>query len=293
MIQEILKRKHASAEETMQSLSDLRNALSTQPCPPMLREKVWILLLDVRDISASSYINLVELGPSTSDDQIRNDAFRTMATDANFLERVSEDMLIRLLNALVWKKERESTPSPSNACQQSGFTYLQGMNALAAPFLMCMPEMSALFAFSEFIGRWCPLYVQPNMRGVHCGIRATIMTFSACTPPLSELLELWDYMFAHGIHLNILFVIAQMLMMRADILNSPSPCKILRVWPPLRAQQIIKMTKSLSKALPSDLHQKLVHHASDESIADQLGIAANITELQHVEEDLPAYLRDT
>lgn len=67
---------------------------------------MWILLLDVRDISASSYINLVELGPSTSDDQIRNDAFRTMATDANFLERVSEDMLIRLLNALVWKKER-------------------------------------------------------------------------------------------------------------------------------------------------------------------------------------------
>lgn len=47
------------------------------------------------------------------------------------------------------------------------------MNALAAPFLMCMPEMSALFAFSEFIGRWCPLYVQPNMRGVHCGIRAS------------------------------------------------------------------------------------------------------------------------
>ena len=36
------------------------------------------------------------------DSKIRNDTFRTMTTDANFIEHVSEDMLIRVLNAFVW-----------------------------------------------------------------------------------------------------------------------------------------------------------------------------------------------
>lgn len=33
--------------------------------------------------------------------KIKNDTFRTMTTDAEFLEQVSEDMLIRTLNAFV------------------------------------------------------------------------------------------------------------------------------------------------------------------------------------------------
>lgn len=56
----------------------------------------------------------------------------------------------------------------------ANITYMQGMNVLAAPFLMVMPEMDAFFAFSTFIYRWCPLYVLPTMRGVHCGIRVSL-----------------------------------------------------------------------------------------------------------------------
>jgi cell cycle arrest protein BUB2 len=51
--------------------------------------------------------------------------------------------------------------------------------------------------------------------------KKAIVTFSACTPPLSELLHLWDYMFAYGIHLNILFVIAQLALIRTELLHSP------------------------------------------------------------------------
>ncbi|RCH82722.1 hypothetical protein CU097_001906 [Rhizopus azygosporus] len=327
-IESILARKHTNPEETIKSIFDLKEALLTQTCLPGQREKVWKLLLGVRNISASSYIHLVELGPSALDDKIRNDTFRTMATDASFLEHVSEDMLIRLLNAFVWTGEKDPridsirtlfTDKPID-----NITYMQGMNVLAAPFLMVMPEMDAFFAFSTFIYRWCPLYVLPTMRGVHCGIRlfelclrsldptlygylrgknlsATvyalppIMTFSACTAPLSELLQLWDYMFAHGLHLNILFVIAQIALIRGDILQNQSPYKILRVLPPLRAKEIIELTKVLVKNLPSDLYQKLVYHAYDESVADSLGIAATsstASELHQGEEDLPAYLRD-
>ena len=31
-----------------------------------------------------------------------------------------------------------------------------------------------------------------------------VMTFSACTPPLKQVLELWDLYFSYGIHLHIL-----------------------------------------------------------------------------------------
>ena len=102
-------------------------------------------------------------------------------------------------------------------------------------------------------------------------------------------------MFAHGLHLNILFVIAQIALIRGDILQNQSPYKILRVLPPLRAKEIIELTKVLVKNLPSDLYQKLVYHAYDESVADSLGIAATsstASELHQGEEDLPAYLRD-
>jgi cell cycle arrest protein BUB2 len=70
-----------------------------------MRGKLWKLLLRVNQISASTYINLVELGPSSQDEKIRHDTFRTMTTDTNFLEHVSEDMLIRLLNAFIWTSD--------------------------------------------------------------------------------------------------------------------------------------------------------------------------------------------
>jgi cell cycle arrest protein BUB2 len=58
----------------------------------------------------------------------------------------------------------------------TGLTWLlliraSGMNVLAAPFLYVMPELDAYNAFSTFIHHACPLYVQPALDGVHCGIK--------------------------------------------------------------------------------------------------------------------------
>lgn len=120
------------------------------------------------------------------------------------------------------------------------------------------------------------------------------MTLCACTPPLSELLQLWDYMFAYGIHLNILFIIAQLALIRKEILKSASPVNLLRVLPPLRAKDIINLTLSLCKNLPDDLYDKLVRHTYDESIADELGIktaSANWSEQEDETMDVPVYMR--
>ena len=123
------------------------------------------------------------------------------------------------------------------------------MNVLAAPFLFVMPELDAYFAFTSFIRYSCPLYVQPALDGVHCGVllvdkcleqidgelydylqshqlSATVyafpwvMTFSVCKPSLDQVLILWDFFLAFGVHLNILCIVAELHSKRAEILTS-------------------------------------------------------------------------
>jgi len=62
--------------------------------------------------------------------------------------------------------------------QQLGFTYVQGMNVLAAPFLYTMPsELEAFFCFAKFIEEACPLYVQPTLEGVHKGLKVCLLEY--------------------------------------------------------------------------------------------------------------------
>ncbi len=126
--------------------------------------------------------------------------------------------------------------------------YVQGMNVLSAPFLYAArTEPQAFVAFHRFITRECPGYIRGAMDGVHKGVAlverclaiadpklstymvskgvkaqiyafASVLTMSACTPPLPEVLLLWDFLFAYGSHLNILCICAQLVMMREDLM---------------------------------------------------------------------------
>jgi Rab-GTPase-TBC domain len=60
-------------------------------------------------------------------------------------------------------------------------------------------------------------------KGMHANVYAfaSVLTMCACTPPLPEVLHLWDFLLAYGPHLNILCIVAQLIMMRDDILQSP------------------------------------------------------------------------
>lgn len=114
----------------------------------------------------------------------------TLATDRGFKERVREDMLVRLLDAFVWRNHGLSTIPQYHSFeyltyftdrqenQELGFSYVQGMNVLAAPFLYTMPsELEAFFCFAKFIEDSCPLYVQPTLEGVHRGLKVGILVF--------------------------------------------------------------------------------------------------------------------
>jgi cell cycle arrest protein BUB2 len=130
-------------------------------------------------------------------------------------------------------------------------TYVQGMNVLAAPFLYAArSEAEAFVAFYALLTRECPGYIRGAMDGVHKGLALvdrvlaivdpklslyltskgltaeiyafpSVLTLCACTPPLPEVLQLWDFLFAYGPHLNILCIVAQLHLMRDTILNSP------------------------------------------------------------------------
>ncbi|RYO99806.1 hypothetical protein DL764_006699 [Monosporascus ibericus] len=170
-------------------------------------------------------------------------------------------------------------------------TYVQGMNVLAAPFLYAArSEAEAFVAFHRLLTRECPGYIRGAMDGVHRGLALvdkvlaivdaklslyltskglsaeiyafpSVLTLCACTPPLPEVLRLWDFLFAYGPHLNIPCIVAQLIMMRNELLGSSSPNKLLRSFPTLQADQIKRTALAIVKMIPDDVYAEIVTHA--------------------------------
>jgi cell cycle arrest protein BUB2 len=290
-----------------ESLNELRYKVLVDGIPASpdglsdTRIYVWLILLDAPPLATDAYVDLVHQGSSPAYAKIRNDTFRTLATDPLFRRRVSENSLTRVLNAVAWRlhdahearvngwlpraddpaglpappavlaplgpTRADSSPSPlvsprpSTGVSSSGggggrggahdyVGYVQGMNVLAAPFLYAArSEASAFAALHALLARALPGYIRGSMEGVHRGLalvdealalcdpklalhlrRAglgaaiyafpSVLTLCACTPPLPELLQLWDFLFAYGVHLNVLCVVAQLVLIRDQILSS-------------------------------------------------------------------------
>jgi len=60
-------------------------------------------------VSAQEYVSLVKQGKPEEYGKIRNDTFRTLATDKKFLDVVEEDSLIRVLCAFSWSTQGIAT----------------------------------------------------------------------------------------------------------------------------------------------------------------------------------------
>jgi cell cycle arrest protein BUB2 len=89
----------------------------------------------------------------------------------------------------------------------------------------------------------------------------SVLTLCACTPPLPEVLHLWDFLFAYGAHLNILCIVAQLILARDNIMSSASPIKVLRSFPPLQASRVKALAISLLRKIPDSVYDDLVWHA--------------------------------
>ena len=132
----------------------------------------------------------------------------------------------------------------------AGVGYVQGMNVMAAPFLYAAKsEVEAFAALDAYIASECPGYVRGSMEGVHKGLALvdtilaivdpklsahllgkgmkaeiyafpSVLTLCACTPPLPEVLRLWDFLFAYGTHLNLLCIVSQLVLVRDSLFAS-------------------------------------------------------------------------
>lgn len=180
--------------------------------------------------------------------------------------------------------------SESSMASEPG-TYVQGMNVLAAPFLYAArSEAEAFVAFHQLLTKECPGYIRGAMDGVHRGLKLvdkvlgivdarlsmylmskglqaelyafpSVLTLCACTPPLPEVLRLWDFLFAYGPHLNIVCIAAQLVIHRDEIMASPNPSHFLRTFPALNAEKTQAMTLVLLGKLPDDVYAEIVSHA--------------------------------
>ncbi|EON64278.1 hypothetical protein W97_03509 [Coniosporium apollinis CBS 100218] len=334
---DLLLLKGPSSGNIAQSLDDLRYTILTTGVPANsdgmseLRIYIWLILLNAPPIRSEIYLDLVRQGASPAYAKIRNDTFRTLATDPLFRRRVTENSLTRVLNAVAWKlhdahearvngwmspptlsmhngdfggspdvslRSRSSLAGTVTEGSEAGagahetmVGYVQGMNVLAAPFLYAArSETEAFVAFERFITREVPGYVRGSMDGVHKGLAlvdavleivdpklskhllgkgmkaeiyafASVLTMCACTPPLPEVLLLWDFLLAYGSHLNILCIVAQLVLIRDQILGSPSPNQVLRQLPPLQASKVSAIALTFVPKIPEDVYEQIVNHA--------------------------------
>ncbi|KAF1813716.1 TBC-domain-containing protein [Eremomyces bilateralis CBS 781.70] len=289
-----------------------------------LRIYIWLVFLSSPPLKTDTYLDLVRQGPSPAYNKIRNDTFRTLATDPLFRRRVTENSLTRVLNAIAWRLHDaheakvngwQSPPTMSTAGSIDGpprtsmsahsvsgdttashgtsttIGYVQGMNVLAAPLLYAArSETQAFAAFSTLISNELPSYILPSMDGVHRGLRlvdeilmivdpklaaylqskgmsaeiygfASVLTMCACTPPLPEVLALWDFLFAYGTHLNLLCIVAQLVLIRDQLMEAASPNQILRSFPPLQAAKVKAIAISFVPKIPEELYGRIVSHA--------------------------------
>ena len=67
------------------------------------------------------------------------------------------------------------------------------------------------------------------------------MTLCACTPPLDQVLQLWDFLLAFGVHLNVLCVIAQLLLIRDELMVSKRCEEFSFLLPPLHSHRFVEV----------------------------------------------------
>ncbi|CCC67380.1 hypothetical protein NCAS_0A08220 [Naumovozyma castellii] len=176
-------------------------------------------------------------------------------------------------------------------------TYVQGMNVLMATTLYACPtEPMAFQIFSTLCYSMIPTYVTTNMIGARNGVKLldlclkiidpklsnflsrqlltaeiyglpSILTFSSCNKPLIQAVKLWDFMFAYGFHMNILLVVAMLVSIRKQILESSNPMNLItRNLPAFNADELISLGVGFIAKIPIEIYDLLVNHLTDPDI---------------------------
>jgi len=295
-----------------ENLSKLRELVLIKGFPPetqeerrrlddsiTLRGRVWKILLRVRKTYPEKYEEFVNKGPSPCDDNILLDASRTLNNESEFRERVTNEKLIRVLNA--WQHYLNKRGQEESYCQ--------GVNCYAAPFLYVMPELDAFHCLCKLMKWHCPLYLNArmhNMPGVYKGVSlfgeildemdpdlskylnsknmipetyafSTVQGMNISLSPYTEWLQLWDVALCLGVHLHLMFAVARVLLIREQLFKAEHPNDFLghKRWPALQARTIINVGMQIVRCLPENLYTRVLYHPFNEdidtSVPEQIG----------------------
>jgi cell cycle arrest protein BUB2 len=265
-----------------------------------LRGRIWKMLLGVRVVDAQQYVRYVHLrAPVAMQAKIEKDILRTFKNNHDYHQRVSDGQLRRVLNAYVsWIHEgTNECANDSGSGGGEGGLYVQGMNVLAAPFLYVMNELDAYACLCRLLNHHCPQYITKDLRGAHDGALLlqtiveyidpelathlstayhgdwgsvtslpTLLSLSASKPiALSELLKLWDALFACGVHMNVVFTAAHIILLRDRLLAGghaelQAMLCIQRDLPMLDADLLVTLSLHIVRKLPDDMYQQLEKH---------------------------------
>eukprot|EP00281_Chroomonas_sp_CCMP1168_P029038 CAMPEP_0206251870 /NCGR_PEP_ID=MMETSP0047_2-20121206/22259_1 /ASSEMBLY_ACC=CAM_ASM_000192 /TAXON_ID=195065 /ORGANISM="Chroomonas mesostigmatica_cf, Strain CCMP1168" /LENGTH=320 /DNA_ID=CAMNT_0053677861 /DNA_START=97 /DNA_END=1059 /DNA_ORIENTATION=- len=246
-----------------------------------LRGRLWKVLLGACDVPCEEYLGLVSHGPSLMHRKIADDTFRTFASDHNFTSRVPQEKLIRVLNAVVHQAQASA--------ETAHIGYVQGMNAVCGVLLIVLNELDAFSVLWTLATRHCPLYFDTCLDGVHsacrlvdkgledtdgelaahlstCSLSAEIyalpwvLSLGSSTPPLSEAIKWFDYMFAEGVHMCVPFSLARLQLLRSELLSSERPMQVLQRVQTIDAERIIEKAKCVWRSLPPQMREEISAH---------------------------------
>ncbi|XBW36944.1 hypothetical protein QEN19_002523 [Hanseniaspora menglaensis] len=271
------------------ALKQLRYSLLTNQSATSskLRIELWCVFLQIdTNGMTSKYINDLNLMKSENIHlewykKIDQDVSRTFIN--TFLSKNSEKQkqLKRILYLYAYNND----------------FYIQGMNVILAPILtMTDMEPVAYFLYDRLmnklhnyynaslsldrIHKGCELVekallkIDPKLYKkfnklsypLHLLVVPSVMTLSGNVEPVEEVLKMWDFIIAYGVHLNVLFIVAQLVIVRETILKISSEEELfnyLRKMPKLEdGMRVVKLGIGFIDRLGRDFLQELIDHVN-------------------------------
>jgi len=303
---ELLERGQCNPERIDDILQEIRKLILVRGLPEetpeetegkgkcTLRGWIWKVLLRVAFLDADKYISLLEnvTKHAVNDSKSR---FRAFTHDPEFLRRVDYGAVYRILHAT--QNLLGSYPDPFRK-----IAMIQGIEVVCCGFLYVMPELDAFHCFVNLVTYHCPLYYYSDLQlsvslpGISSGIKLFnkcleildpelhkflsqwdpgsyafkgVVSLSGCTPPLREVIRLWDIFFSFGCHLNVVAMAAQMVLAREDILATRPEVMhmMLKEFPKIESDAILSLTFHLLSRLPDELFNLLLRHPFDYTLS--------------------------
>lgn len=221
--------------------SDNGSDLNESKLSMTLRGQLWYTLIGMPTLDSNDYEEQIakkEYVPTYV--RLRGDTKRTFAWSGEYLSRVGEESLVRVLNSF------------SNKYLQA---YVQGMNVVAGYLLYTMPELHSYHVFCKIAKELCPTYWysdntrRKDMTGAWAGsflawdllrifdnelfdhiklipphmyFFPLMVGFQGVSKPFSQLIKLMDFLLCFGVCYNPVIAASQLIANRNSILRVKS-----------------------------------------------------------------------